>query len=226
MGILTGILQAVILFVAVAVALWFFLRRIVTDAVIEQLQVIECDLVLREFPPVNPGTGVDPIAAFSAALVAGTERIDDVRLGGRAGCRATGQGASVRMVVTSAVELRTRVPVSIGLVPGASNCNLVGVTALLVVNTARVTFGAGALPLENAVITLQGIDGSTVYSLKPLTGSDHTIVPLYSRLSIDALAPATNFARGTFELMLRTYADPNDRTVLFVTNGRFGLRRQ
>lgn len=206
MELVIGILQAVLLFIAVAIAIWIFLRRIYTPQLVDALQFIEFDLALRELPP-------DSVDTLSGALADATESIDDVRFGGRSRCRASGGGDNVRMVVGAAVEIRS----ANGhlLAEAKSNgddCNLDGATVRLTVNTDRASLAVGPLPLAGCSIVIQGGQSSLNFERGDL----------YGRLSIDHLDTSPPFARGSFELMLRSVQ--NSGSVLFVTQGRFGLR--
>lgn len=206
MDLVIGLLQAVLLFIAVAIAIWIFLRRIVTVQVVNALQFVEFDLALRELSP-------NSIDGVSAALADGTESIDDVRFGGRSRCRAAGGGVNVRMVVGSAIEIRSADSHLLAEAKSNSDdCSLDGVAVMVTINTNRTSLAVGPLPLAGCSVVIQSGQNSLNFERGEL----------YGRLSIDHLDTSPPFARGSFELMLRS--TQNSGSILFVTQGRFGLR--
>lgn len=206
MDLVIGILQAVLLFIAVAIAIWVFLRRIYTTQLVEALQFIEFDLALRELPP-------NAVDVLSTALTDGTESIDDVRFGGRSACRAAGSNGNVRMVVGAAIEIRSANGHLLAEAKSASvDCSLDGAMVRLTINTDRTTPEVGTLPLAACSVVIQLGQSSLNFERGEL----------YGQLRIDHLDASPPFARGSFELMLRS--TQNSGSVLFVTQGRFGLR--
>ena len=221
MELLIAVLQVVLLFVGVALALWWALRRLLTEQLLEQMQSVDFDFVIREYPAPANDFATDQIAVVSAALGDGTAAIGDVRFGGRAGCAVSGTGGGVRMTVGAAIVLQSRVlpsaPVQVVQNAGAAACADAGDYASFSFTTVQAALAPGVIALSTAEVVLIRGDARETFRLASGTAT------LYNRFVIDRNVPERRFAYGTFEMMLRS-TGPNTRRVMFVAYGRFGLR--
>ena len=221
MDLLIALFQVVLLFVGVALALWWALRRLLTEQLLESLQSVDFDFVIREYPEPENDFATDQITVVSDALSAGTATIGDVRYGGHAGCAVRGTGGGVRLTVGASIVLQSRVlpsaPVQVIQNPGAVACADAGADVTFGFETVQVTLAPGVIALLSAEVVLNRGGTRETFRLASGTGM------LYNRFVIDRNVAERRFAYGTFEMMLRS-TGPNTRRVMFVAYGRYALR--